>query len=215
MFENRADAGRRLAGLLENLTTEDCIVYGMVRGGVPVAYEIAIRINKPIDVFIARKIGLPGQEELALGALAEGKEPTEYLNYDLMKATEYNRTDLEKIIEYKLGELRSLQKFYRDGQMMLTKPDATAILVDDGVATGATLKAAIGALKAIGQRHIVIAVPAGQISVLGELKPMTDRVVCLEPVTYMEAVGEFYRDFDEISHEDAKEFLLDARRHVR
>jgi putative phosphoribosyl transferase len=215
MFRNRRDAGVRLAELLGDYTRQDAIIYGLVRGGVPVAYEIALRLEKPLEAFIVRKIGLPGEEELALGAVAEGREFSLYLNDGLMKRTGYNKDDLKPLIESKLAEIHKMQLFYRAGENMLLKPSATAILVDDGVATGATLKAAILSLRTMGQGRIVVASPAGQTSILEEIHATVEDVICAQPVQYMEAVGEFYYDFREISHDDVRSLIYKAKHSLK
>ncbi|MEM0135098.1 MAG: phosphoribosyltransferase family protein, partial [Thermoplasmatales archaeon] len=134
------------------------------------------------------------------------------LNSDLMKSTGYTKDDLKPLIESKLEEIRKPQLFYRDGENMLLNQNATAILVDDGVATGATLKAAILSLRTKGQRRIVVATPAGQNSILDEIRAMVENVICAQPVQYMEAVGEFYYDFREISHEEVRRRISYSKR---
>ena len=152
---------------------------------------------------------------MALGAIAEGKKPSLYLNSNLMLNYGYSEKDMQPYIETKLKDISRLQQIYRKNGKMMVNTNGTAILVDDGVSTGATVKAAIKAFKDMDQKTIVVASPVGHIAVLREIQKMVDEVICAEPVRYMEAVGEFYLDFSEVANEEACELIDSARRNIK
>lgn len=211
MFSDRTEAGMQLAGRLSQFEKENSIVYGLPRGGIPVAYEVASRLAKRLEALIVKKIGAPGQEELALGAVCEGNPPVFYFNRDLMDYLRLERDMLQPLIDTKLNEIAEIQYLYRKGEQMFLDTSATALVVDDGIATGATVRAAIKFLREIGQRRIIVAVPVAQTSVIEELERMVDQVVCVNPVRSMYAVGEFFQDFSQVSHETVKKLLLKAK----
>lgn len=207
MFKDRKDAGIKLADKLSRFRTEECVIYGLPRGGVPVAYEIAMRLEKPLDTLIVRKIGMPGQEEVALGAMAEGSPPVIYFNSSLMVRFGLTDASVKQTIENRQREISEMQHFYRDSREFKHNKEAIAIVVDDGIATGATMKAAIKKLKEMGQRKVIVAIPVSQISVLEEIEKLADEVICLERVSNLYAVGEFYTDFSQVSHEIVVQML--------
>lgn len=207
MFRDRKEAGIKLADKLSSFRTEECIVYGLPRGGVPVAYEIAEKIGKPLEALIVRKIGMPGQEEVAMGAIAEGSPPAIYLNTSLMRRYSITDTSVKATIDRRLEEISEMQELYRESREFKFDRDALAIVVDDGIATGATMKAAVKMLKDRGQRKIIVAVPVSQVSVMEQIGELVDEVICLEPVPDLYAVGEFYYDFSQVSHETVIQML--------
>lgn len=211
MFTDRKDAGRQLAKKMAGYTGKKCVVYALPRGGVPVAYEISVALNAPLETIIVKKLGVPGQEELALGAVAEGEPPTFYYNESLMNYLNIQVSDISETIERKLKEIHDIQRMYRGSHEILIEPDAVAIIVDDGIATGATMKVAINFLRKIGQKKIVVAVPAGEKQILEEIRRMVDEVICVNPVGTMYAVGEFYSDFSEIKHEIVIQLLAKVK----
>lgn len=211
MFRNRSEAGRRLAEMLSEFSGKRCTIYALPRGGLPVAYEVAARTSLPLDVLLVKKLGAPFQEELALGAITEGDPPTLYLNHSLMYSAGVDESSLQPLIREKLNEISSLKDYYREGREISLDPSETAIIVDDGIATGATVKAAVNFFRDHDYRNIVVAVPVAHNQVLDEIRRMTDEIYCCDPVNYMYAVGEFYSDFRQISHEEAREILLSAR----
>lgn len=215
MFKDRVDAGRQLAERLAGFEKEKCIIYALPRGGVPVGYEVALRLKKPLEALIVKKIGAPGQEELALGAVAEGDPPKFYFNRELMAYLQIDREDISSTIERKLKEISEIQHLYRNTGALLLDREAIAIVVDDGIATGATMKAAVNLLREIKQRRIVVAVPAGQDSVLDEIRTMVDEVVCLKSVHTMYAVGEFYNDFSQVTHEIVIQMLRNVDQQLK
>lgn len=215
MFNDRKEAGVKLAALLRELPRERSIVYGLPRGGIPVAYEVAKELGYPLEALIVRKIGTPGQEELALGAVAEGEPPAVYYNRELMDYLGLTREFVEPALKKKEREIAEIQYLYREGKHMLVDPESTAIIVDDGIATGATVKAAIIALKAMGQKRIILAVPVAQSSIIRELETMVESVVCVETVGTMYAVGEFFQDFSQVTHETVRQMLLNSMERIR
>lgn len=211
MFKNRKEAGQKLSVPLEKYRKENVIVYGLTRGGIPVAHEVAKALNAPLEAFIVKKLGAPYQEELALGAITEGEEPVIYYNRYILSHLQLHENDLKGTITKKKREIAELRKIIRPDREMQLDTVATAIIVDDGVATGSTMKAAIEFFRKLGQRKIIVAIPVGQVSVLEEMKKLADEVVCLEPVPYMEAVGEFYADFTQVESEVVMAILEKAR----
>lgn len=207
MFKDRKDAGIKLTDKLSSFRTEYCVVYGLPRGGVPVAYEIAMQLEKPLEALIVRKIGMPGQVEVALGAIAEGVPPVIHLNTSLMARFGLSDASVKQTIENREREISEMRHFYRESREFIQNRDAVAIVVDDGVATGATMKVALKKLREMDQRRIVVAVPVSQISVMGELEKLADEVVCLEPVLDLYAVGEFYTDFSQVSNDIVVQML--------
>ena len=160
-FANRTDAGRQLAEKLEKYAgRDDVIVLGLPRGGVPVAYEVAKRLRAPLDVFIVRKLGVPGFEELAAGAIASGG--VRVLNQDVVRAIPYATEAIEAVTAKETAELQRREQIYREGRPAPELRDKIAILVDDGLATGATMRAAVKALQQRGTAKIVVAVPEGR-----------------------------------------------------
>lgn len=211
MFSDRKEAGVRLAELLVKYRGKKCVIYALPRGGVPVAYEIAVRLSLPLDILIVKKIGVPFQEELALGAVTEGIPPSYYYNRDIIDGMRYTEKKVDSTARKKREEIAELKAFYRRDSEMILDPETIPIIVDDGVATGATVKAAVTFFRERGFRKIVVAVPVAHEPVLKEIWKIADETYCVDPVPYMYAVGEFYRDFREISHEEARDILLRAR----
>jgi putative phosphoribosyl transferase len=206
LFANREEAGRLLAEALEKYAQyDDAIVLGLPRGGVPVAYEVARRLKRPLDVFIVRKLGVPGFEELALGAIASGG--VRVLNEDVVRALPNAPELIEAVTVKELAELERRERNYRDGRPPPEIRGRTVILVDDGVATGATMRAAVGALRESGAARIVVAVPVGAAETCREFTGLVDEVVCLMAPEWFRAVGQFYEHFPQVSDEEVRELL--------
>ena len=215
MFRDRTEAGKKLAILLKKFEDEKCIIYALPRGGVPVAYEVAVRLRKPLEALIVKKIGTPGQEELALGAVAEGEPPTFYFNTELMVYLRLDEGMIRPVIDSKLREISEIQRIYRGEGSILVDNTAIAIIVDDGIATGATMKAAINFLRSVRQRKIVVAVPVAQSSTVSEIRKMVDEVICVDTVRTMYAVGEFFGDFSQVTHEEVLQLLMNVREQLK
>src|SRR2546429_621950 len=177
-FANRTEGGRLLAEKLARYSNrDDVIVLGLPRGGVPVAYEVAKRLRAPLDVFIVRKLGVPGFEELAAGAIASGG--VRVLNEDVMRAIPYADEAIEAVTARETAELERREQIYREGRPPPELRDRIAILVDDGLATGATMRAAVKALRQSGAARVVVAVPVGPPDTCLEIEQLADDTICL------------------------------------
>jgi putative phosphoribosyl transferase len=205
-FSNRTEAGRLLADkLVKYAGRTDVIVLGLPRGGVPVAYEVAKRLGVPLDVFIVRKLGVPGFEELALGAIASGG--VRVLNQDVMRALPNADETIESITARETAELERREQSYRAGRPAPELRDRIAILVDDGLATGATMRAAVKALRQRGAAKIVVAVPVGPPDTCREFEDEADETICASVPEFFQAVGQYYEDFSQTSDDEVRELL--------
>jgi predicted phosphoribosyltransferase len=208
-FPNRTEAGRQLAEKLDKYAgREDVIVLGLPRGGVPVAYEVAKRLRAPLDVFVVRKLGVPGFEELAAGAIASGG--VRVLNEDVMRAIPHADEVIEAVTAREAAELERREQIYRQGRPPPELRGRIVILVDDGLATGATMRAAIKALRQRGVAKIVVAVPVGPPDTCREIEQEADETICLSTPAFFQAVGQYYEDFSQTSDEDVRELLSSA-----
>ena len=209
-FPNRAEAGRQLA---ENLGAyrgrDDTIVLGLPRGGVPVAYEVARQLGLPLDVFVVRKLGVPGYEELAMGAIASGNVLV--LNEDVMQALPNREAILEAVMAQEKIELERREARYRQDRPIPVLRDRIVILVDDGLATGATMRAAAAALRKQGVARIVVAVPVGAPETCQEIDSEVDETICAIMPASFHGVGQFYKDFSQTTDEEVRELLEKAR----
>ncbi len=205
MFQDRRDAGRALAELVAELPDlKDGVVLGLVRGGVPVAYEVARACGLPLDILVVRKLGVPEQEELALGAIASGGEVV--LNRAVMRRARVSEETLATIIAREQDEMARRERVYRENRVRVEIDGRAVILVDDGLATGATMRAAVRAVKGRA-RTVVVAVPVGAKSTCAELATEADRVICVTMPEPMDAVSLFYREFEATSDEEVRELM--------
>jgi predicted phosphoribosyltransferase len=205
-FPNRTEAGRQLAEkLIKYAGRADVIVLGLPRGGVPVAFEVAQRLGVPLDVFIVRKLGVPGFEELAVGAIASGG--VRVLNEDVMRAIPNVDEVIESVTARETAELERREQSYRDGRPPPELRDRVVILVDDGLATGATMRAAVKALRQRGVAKIVVAAPVGAPDTCRELEQEADETICASIPEFFQAVGQYYEDFSQTSDEEVRELL--------
>jgi len=205
-FPNRIEAGRLLAETLEKYADrDDVIVLGLPRGGVPVAKEVAKRLRAPLDVFIVRKLGVPGFEELAAGAIASGG--VRVLNEDVMRAIPHADQAIEAVTARETTELKRREQIYREGRPAPELRDRIAILVDDGLATGATMRAAVKALRQRGVAKIVVAVPVGPPDTCHEIEEQADETICLSTPEFFQAVGQYYEDFSQTTDEHVRDLL--------
>ncbi|SPH24355.1 Putative phosphoribosyl transferase [Defluviimonas aquaemixtae] len=200
MFADRAEAGRKLADELERMAPEDPVVLALPRGGVPVAAPIAERLGAPLDLLMVRKIGVPGHEELAAGAIAEGAEPV--FNPDVLRSIRSRAEDFAEAVAAKRAEIAERRRMYLGGREQVALEGKTAIVVDDGIATGATMRAALGAARAAGAARVILAVPVAPADALAEVSPMVDETVCLQVPRPFYAVGAHYRDFRQVSDDE-------------
>jgi putative phosphoribosyl transferase len=208
-FSNRIEAGRQLAEKLDKYAgREDVIVLGLPRGGVPVAYEVAKCLRAPLDVFIVRKLGVPGFEELAAGAIASGG--VRVLNEDVMRAIPHADEVIEAVTAREAAELERREQIYREGRPPPELRGRIVILVDDGLATGATMRAAVKALRQGGAAKIVVAVPVGPPDTCREIEQEADETICLSTPVFFQAVGQYYEDFSQTGDEDVRELLSSA-----
>jgi predicted phosphoribosyltransferase len=208
-FYDRADAGRRLAALLTHYRHRpDVLVLALPRGGVPVGFEVATALEAPLDVFLVRKLGVPFQPELAMGALASGG--TRVLNPLVTEALALAPEIMESVVAREQAELERRERVYRSGRPAPEVKGKTVILVDDGIATGSTMRAAVLALREQGAKEIVVAVPVAPQSAVAELSSLADELVCvLEPRDFF-AIGEWYQDFAQLTDEEVNRLLQQA-----
>ncbi len=209
LFRDRRDAGAALANLLDRYRGRpDIIVLGLPRGGVPVAYEIAVALGAPLDVFVVRKLGVPGREEVAMGAIASGGVVV--LNDDVIRGLRIPPEVIEQAVEREGRELLRREEAYREGRPMPDLNGKTVVVVDDGLATGASMRAAIQALRQHEPARIVVAVPAAPESACRELAGLVDEVVCATTPSPFFAVGEAYWDFTQTTDEEVRDLLRAA-----
>lgn len=208
-FQNRVEAGQALAALLlDYADNAESIILALPRGGVPIAYQIALKLHLPLNLFLVRKLGVPGHEELAMGALAE--ENICVLNQDLIKQLAIPNAKIQEVIQQEELELRRRLQLYRHGKKLPSLYQKIIILVDDGIATGATVKAAIEALQTMQPQQIILAVPVASQSSLFELNPLVTKIVCpLLPEPFY-GVGQWYQDFSQTSDEEVISLLEKA-----
>lgn len=205
-FRDRRDAGLQLAAALAHYRGDpDVIVLALPRGGVPVGYEVAMNLRAPLDVFLVRKLGTPWQPELAMGAIASGG--VEVINEDVVRAMRIAPCAIEAAAARERLELERREREYRAGRPALNVRSRTAILVDDGIATGSSMRAAIAALRRSGAARIVVAVPVASPRTCAELESLVDEVVCLHAPQSFEAVGEYYDDFQQTTDAEVREYL--------
>ncbi len=210
-FVDRIDAGKRLASALKNFSGKKGTVLAIPRGGVVVGYMIAKILNLPLDIIIPRKIGAPDNPELAIGAVAE--DGTAILDQTLIKCLGVSREYVIAETERQKQEIKRRFKLYRQGASYPDLKGLDVIVVDDGIATGSTMKAALVSVRNRGAASITVAVPVGPPSTIEELGKMADRVVCLYMPELFQAIGEFYRDFSQTSDEEVIGLLLEKTEH--
>ena len=205
-FDDRRDAGRQLGSRLLELGLPDPVILALPRGGVPVGVEVAAILRAPLDLVLVRKIGAPGHEELAAGAVVDGSRPELVVNPDVLRSFGVDEAYLAAEEKRQLAEIERRRALYLAGRSRPSLAGRTAIVVDDGIATGATVRAALHAVRRAGPAELVLAVPVAAASVLKRLEPEADRIVCLHAPRDLMAVGQFYRDFGQI--EDAEVVAL-------
>jgi predicted phosphoribosyltransferase len=210
LFRDRAHAGRVLAGRLTRLAgRDDVLVLALPRGGLPVAAEIAAALGAPLDVLVVRKLGAPGREELAIGAIASGG--VRVLNEPLMEELGVEEDDVARAAAAESEELTRRERAYRGERSPVDVRDKVVVLVDDGLATGATMRAALAALRAQGPVRLVVAVPVGAPGTCAALRDVAEEVVCaLQPVG-LDAVGNAYDDFEQVTDDEVRRLLAGGR----
>lgn len=210
VFTDRTQAGRRLAEQLERFKDQEPVVLALPRGGVPVAYEVAKALEAPLDLVLVRKIGAPFQPELAIGAVVDGERPELVINRDVVDEYRIPESYLESERRRQLEEIERRRQLYLSGRPRVPVRDRTAIVIDDGIATGATMEAALLATRRAGPRRLVLAVPVAPPDTLERLRPEVDEVVCLMVPAFLGAIGSFYRDFRQLDDDEVVELLRQA-----
>jgi putative phosphoribosyl transferase len=208
-FADRVDAGTRLARALDHLRDRDVVVLGLPRGGVPVAAEVARALGAPLDVVVVRKLGVPGAPELAMGAVGEGG--VRVLNDAVVQRHGLSGRDLGQAESRERAVLEDRVRRFRGGRPPVTASGRDVVVVDDGVATGATARAACLVVRALGAARVVLAVPVGPPDVRRRFADVADEVVCLETPRWFGAVGEVYRDFTQVGDDEVVGLLEQAR----
>jgi predicted phosphoribosyltransferase len=208
-FRDRTDAGKRLAQKLSAYRSRpDVVVLALPRGGVPVGFEVARALRAPLDVFVVRKLGVPGHEELAMGAIASGGVCV--LNDEVVRVLDVPSRVLSEVAAQELQELRRREQLYRDDRPLPELQDRTVILVDDGLATGSTMRAAVAALRKHRPARIIVAVPVGASSTCETIRHEADDCVCVSSPEPFDAVGHWYGDFSQTTDEEVRAYLKRA-----
>jgi predicted phosphoribosyltransferase len=209
-FQNRADAGRQLANELSAYRKRtDVLVLALPRGGVPVALEVAEALDAPLDVFLVRKLGVPGHEELAMGAISTGG--VRILNDQVVEYLHVSRQAIEEATAHERRELERRERRYRHGRDPVDPRGKIVLVVDDGIATGASMLAAVEALRKLGPSRIVVAVPVAPPSTIRKLAAVADEVICVFAPEPFDAVGRFYEDFAQTTDEEVCAILRSER----
>lgn len=214
LFRNRQDAGRRLAEALARFACQDAVVLALPRGGVPVGYEVATALNAPLDVILVRKIGAPGQPELGLGAIVDGTAPQIVWNERVLEEVRPSPAFLEAEQQRQFQEIERRRSFYRGERESPNIRDRIALVVDDGIATGGTVRAVLRTLAQAGPKRLVLAVPVAPPDSIAELQAEADEIVCLATPEPFYAVGLHYRDFDQTSDEEVVDLLRRANQRM-
>jgi len=211
-FRNRQEAGQKLAARLLRYKDERPLILALPRGGVPVASEVAAVLEAPLDIIVVRKLGAPGQPELGIGAVVDGDHPQSVLNEAVVRELEVSNEYLRRETQLELEEIRRRQERYRGGRSRLPIEGRTVIVVDDGIATGGSMRAALRGVRRGRPKRLVLAVPVAPPDTIVSLRPEVDDVVCLSTPAFFQAVGQFYSDFRQTSDEEVVDLLEAARR---
>jgi len=211
LFTDRNDAGRQLAAKLDRFRGQHVVVLALPRGGVPVASEVADFLNAPLDLLIVRKIGLPIQPELAMGAVIDGADPVVVRNEDVIRLARISAAGFDLACREQLAEIKRRRERYLKGRAPIDVAGRVAIVIDDGIATGATVRAAIRGLRRRNPSSIVLAVPVAPHDTIASLKQEADEVVCLQQPHFFEAIGLYYLDFRQLSDENVVKLMDEAR----
>jgi putative phosphoribosyl transferase len=209
-YRDRRHAGQELAEHLDDLKgRNDVVVLALPRGGVPVAFEVARALGAPLDVFLVRKLGVPGHAEFAMGAVAPGG--VRVLSDDVVMMLGISASEIEAVTAAERKELDRRERLYRAGRKAVELRNRVAILIDDGLATGSTMKAAVQALRAYGPARVVVAVPVGSPETCREFADIADEIVCARSPHPFRAVGQWYQDFSQTTDDEVQELLEQVR----
>jgi putative phosphoribosyl transferase len=211
LFDDRHDAGCQLAGALRHLQDEHPVVLALPRGGVPVAFEVARALDAPLDILLVRKIGVPGHEELALGAIIDGANPQMVLNEEVLDLVPVDAGYIAAARQRQLAEIERRRRLYRGDGAAIPLAGRSVIIIDDGIATGATVKVAMRGVRLNQPRRLVLAVPVAPAEAVRELAAECDEIICLATPEPFYAVGTYYADFDQTSDAEVVALLAAAR----
>jgi putative phosphoribosyl transferase len=206
-FKNRSEAGRKLARVLASFKDQQAVILALPRGGVPVAAEVASVLNAPIDLILVRKIGVPTQPELAMGAVVDGGSPLIVRNEDVIGLAGISESEFKAVCDAELAEIERRRAMYLGRRDRIDVAERVAIVIDDGVATGATTRAALRATRMRRPKKLVLAVPVAPTDSLAAMREEADEVVCLEDHEYFGAIGYYYSDFRQISDQEVIDTL--------
>ncbi len=206
-FADRTEAGRKLAKALAGYKGQQAVVLALPRGGVPVAAQVAEALQAPMDLILVRKIGVPMQPELAMGALVDGATPLIVRNEDVIRLAGIEEAEFKRVCDEELAEIERRRKLYLGGRERVEVASRVTIVIDDGIATGATTRAALRATRARKPKKLVLAVPVAPTESLAEMKGEADEVVCLEDHEAFGAIGFYYSDFRQTSDQEVIEAL--------
>ena len=202
VFANRNEAGLRLAARLQHYKGEDVVVFALPRGGIPVAAPVASALEAPLDLVLVRKLGTPRQPELAMGAIADAGEPVIVRNDDVIRIARVSEAEFDAVCHRERAEIERRRRLYLGPRPRTGTKDRIAIVIDDGVATGATTRAALRAIRAGLPNKLVLATPVAPPDALDLLRPEADEIVCLETPAKFSAIGYFYRDFHQLEDDE-------------
>jgi predicted phosphoribosyltransferase len=210
LFRDRSDAGRQLAQALSLYKKEDCVILALPRGGVPVAKEVAKLLRAPLELVFVRKIGAPHQPELAVGAIVDGSGPIIVRNESVIRALGVRETEFGIICKRELDEIGRRRSYYLQGHTPVSPAGRVAIVIDDGIATGATTRAALQATRRRAPRKLVLAVPVASRDAIESLSEDADEIVCLATPEPFDSVGRFYDNFEQLTHQQVRILLAEA-----
>jgi putative phosphoribosyl transferase len=208
-FADRREAGAALAAELQHLASDDVVILALPRGGVPVAYEVARQLGAPMDVFVVRKLGMPGYPELAMGAIASGG--VRVMNDDVLTLYRPTASAIEAVTREERAELERRERAYRDGRPLAPVKGRVGILVDDGLATGSSMRAAVLAVRRLHPARVVVAVPVAAREACDTLREIADDVVCLSMPRPFSSVGMWYVDFSQTTDQEVRQLLAAHR----
>jgi putative phosphoribosyl transferase len=211
IFHDRRDAGTRLAAALERFKEDKPVILALPRGGVPVAFEVARALSAELDLLLVRKIGAPGHQELAIGAVVDGKDPQLVLNHEIIAHASPPPGYIEAEQKRQLAEIERRRQLYRGAEPPADIKGRTVIVIDDGIATGATMKAALRGIRQNEPQRLILAVPVAPPDTLEDLKTECDEIVCLSAPEFFNAVGSHYADFTQTSDEEVMALLAEAK----
>lgn len=206
-FSNRSGAGKELARALEHYRGQNVVVLALPRGGVPIAAEVAIYLQAPLDLLLVRKIGIPWHQELAMGAVVDGRKPIVVREEEIIALAGVTEAEFNAICQREIAEIERRRSLYFSGRAPLDIAGRIAIVVDDGIATGATIGAAVAGIKERQPSRIVVAIPVASSKAVAALRGNVDEIICLLLPPSMDAIGRFYRDFPQLTDDDVNRLL--------